>query len=154
MSLREQLDKVRADYGRLTPSIVVDAARQEGDPYGIHDRFEWDDSVAGEAYRKWQARQLMSIIRVSRPVPGKLPVSVRAYHSLPMEDGSREYFPIDEVVQDPISYQVLVNEMRRDMASFEARYSHLNEYAEVLREMLVKSQANREMAQANRRAHR
>lgn len=43
--------------GRLTPSSVVDAARDPASP--LHAQFEWDDGVAAERYREIQARKLI-----------------------------------------------------------------------------------------------
>lgn len=43
--------------GNLTPEAVLNAARVAESP--LHKHFEWDDSVAAEAYRKDQARQLI-----------------------------------------------------------------------------------------------
>ena len=43
--------------GDLTPDIVLEAARPETSP--LHKHFEWDDSVAAEAWRKDQARTLI-----------------------------------------------------------------------------------------------
>lgn len=48
--------------GRLTPSAVVDEARDPESP--LHSRFEWDDSKAAHAHRLSQARDLIVSIRV------------------------------------------------------------------------------------------
>ena len=46
--------------GLLQPETVVDEARPVASP--LHSRFEWDDRVAGDAYRIWQARQLIRVV--------------------------------------------------------------------------------------------
>ena len=46
-----------ANGGKLTPSAVVDDARNPSSP--LHGQFEWDDSKAAEAYRVVQARTLI-----------------------------------------------------------------------------------------------
>jgi len=53
----EVLQGIAEREGRVNPQAVVDEARPEGSR--IHDHFEWDDSVAAEAHRKQQARQLV-----------------------------------------------------------------------------------------------
>lgn len=62
--------------GRLTPRAVVDAARDENHP--LHGEFEWDDTVAAEAYRLDQARQLIADVRVE-VVTSTLPIGGVAY---------------------------------------------------------------------------
>jgi len=43
--------------GKITPRMVVDAARDDNSP--LHDYFEWNDSEAAEKYREMQARTLL-----------------------------------------------------------------------------------------------
>jgi len=47
--------------GRLDPMSLVTAAAEEDCP--VHGRFEWDDAVAGTAYRLEQARHLIRRIK-------------------------------------------------------------------------------------------
>ena len=56
----EHLDKLHDLYGRLTPAIVLEEAENKSSP--LHGCFEWDDSRAANAYRKRQARQIISAI--------------------------------------------------------------------------------------------
>lgn len=51
--------------GEIEPAAVVEAARSKKSP--LHDRFEWDDSVAGHQYRLQQARHLIKLLRIDRP---------------------------------------------------------------------------------------
>lgn len=55
--LRSALTDIYRARGELTPQLVVDEARPKDAP--LHDRFEWDNKVAGEAYRRVQAQQLI-----------------------------------------------------------------------------------------------
>ncbi len=48
--------------GRLTPNLVLDEAR---DPESIlHNLFEWDDGLAAHQHRLFQARQIITSVRV------------------------------------------------------------------------------------------
>jgi len=49
-----------SEKGLLKPKAVVDEARPESSP--LHDAFEWNDTVAAEAHRRWQARNLIRSI--------------------------------------------------------------------------------------------
>lgn len=48
--------------GRLTAEAVVKAA--EPDDHPLHDKFEWDDSIAGPRYRLMQARRLIKSVAI------------------------------------------------------------------------------------------
>lgn len=61
--VRFELERIAAtNDGVLTPDAVVKAAEPEESP--LHDRFEWDDSVAAHQYRIEQARTLIRSVRV------------------------------------------------------------------------------------------
>lgn len=68
-NIEDAINATRDDAGQLTPALVVDAAR---DPKSVlHSLFEWDNTVAGERYREYQARTLISkvhYIDVEKPV--------------------------------------------------------------------------------------
>lgn len=134
MSLRDELIAVRAVAGALTPAAVVDAARPKGHP--LHDRFEWDNKVAGEAYRRYQAADLIRSVRVSFVRPTGDPGSVREFHAVahPQEE-RRAYDPVDEIADDPLRRKLLLAQMRRDWAVFKARYEMLEEFMQLIAEV-------------------
>jgi hypothetical protein len=60
---RKYLEEVAVrNGGFLTPQAVIEAARDPESP--IHDQFEWDDSKAAHEHRQYQARKLISSVRV------------------------------------------------------------------------------------------
>jgi hypothetical protein len=128
VSLRDELEQVRKTYGMLTPRAVVNAARNPSHP--LHSRFEWNDAIAGERYRLEQARELIRTVRCTFVSPTSGPSTVRVFHSVPATPASLTptYEPLDDILADPVAHQVLVAEMRRDWAAFEARYRHLGEF--------------------------
>jgi hypothetical protein len=125
MSLRNELEDVRKSYGALTPRNVVDAARCSSHP--LHSRFEWDDGVAADKYRLVQARELIRSVKCTFVSPSSGPSEVRVFHSVPSSP-TPVYEDLDAIVSDPVAHQVLVASMRRDWATFEARYRHLGEF--------------------------
>lgn len=56
------LEKIREQHGMLTPEIVVESAHSKNSP--AHGAFTWDDSMAGQKYRLWEARQIIRSIRI------------------------------------------------------------------------------------------
>lgn len=57
--------KLQASFGRdsISARELLDASRDENAP--LHSCFEWDDSVAAEKYRLWQARHIINSIEVT-----------------------------------------------------------------------------------------
>ena len=73
-----ELEYIRSDHGGiLQAQDVVDFAR---DPAAaLHHCFQWDDGLAADQYRLWQARQ---VIRVTVDVITSEAEPIRAYVSL------------------------------------------------------------------------
>jgi hypothetical protein len=125
---RDILLGIRAKHGRLTPTLVVDEARDETHP--LHARFEWDDGVAGEAYRRVQARELIRTCRVVyKPANDRDEAqSVRAFHAVRAEDSSRSYEPVEEIVKSEFLTQLALREMERRWLELQRQYGHLSEF--------------------------
>lgn len=50
MNLRDSLQAIYDKNGRLTPQLVVNAAKNPKS--ALHSRFEWDDTKAAARYRR------------------------------------------------------------------------------------------------------
>jgi len=133
MSLREHLQAIYDERGKLTAPLVVAEARDPEHP--LHSRFEWDDSVAGERYREVQARELIRSQRiVYREAKGKRPEgSTRAWQCVRGHEDS-VYVPSEEVANDPVLTQIVLMDMRREWKTLQARYAHFEEFARMVRQ--------------------
>jgi hypothetical protein len=129
-SLRDQLQAIYESQGELTARGVVDVARDPGHP--LHARFEWDDSVAGDKYREIQAGELIRSVRVVDKTAEEAPCSVRAFHSVPQGSG-RSYKPIEEIMDDPVTREIVLREAEREWHELHRRYQHLAEWLQVVR---------------------
>lgn len=134
--LRSQLESIREQYGQLKPKCVVDEARDPAHP--LHSRFEWDDAVAGEAYRLHQARELIRSVKVTykeadESGPAEL---VRAYVSL-SNDSDHVYEPVELVAGDPFKRVLVLNNMQREWKAMYNRYKGFEEFAEMVRRDLL-----------------
>lgn len=147
-NIRDILQDMYERHGRLTPAIIVDESRAEDAP--LHNRFEWDDTVAAEQYRFLQAARIIRSVRITRAGTdtdtdtadddGKdgitEPEGVRAF--LPVrgrehdDAGSWTYEPTRKALADPTSRCILLNEMRRDWRAFQSKYQALSEYAKLI----------------------
>jgi hypothetical protein len=100
----EELERIEC---KDASSVVKAARKSKG---ALHDCFEWDDTKAGEEYRKEQARLVLRMIvtTIEREVGGEVEsVQIRAYESVrfAQEDESPEktmtYVPTREALSDP-----------------------------------------------------
>jgi hypothetical protein len=131
MSLRDHLEEIRAEHGRLDPAIVVDAARPEDHP--LHDRFEWDDSVAGESWRRVQAHRLIQAVKIIDLRTDDAPRHLRAYVAIPQPDGRPDYQPLEDVAHDDFTSRLLLQEAEREWRQLSKRYAHLSEFIAMVR---------------------
>ena len=132
MSLRDHLQAIYDQAGVLTPGLVVDAARPEEHP--LHHEFEWDDAVAGEAYRLSQARRLIRSVRVvyKEATDKEAAKTIRHYHSVREENGN-VYRPADEIVRSPFLTQLLLNDMEREWKQLRRRWGGFREFVELIK---------------------
>lgn len=135
--LRAVLTDHYKKYNDLTPQIVVDEARPEGAP--LHDRFEWDNDIAGEKYRLVQAQQLIRSVQIefidNRTGEKKF---VRGFHSR-REAGQEAsgYQPTEEIVQDEMALKLLLRQCEREIADLKRKYGHLTEFADLMRKAIA-----------------
>lgn len=134
ISLRDWMEKVRGDNGKLTPRLVVAAARADG-PEGcpIYGRFRFDDDeTAAELWRVNQARHIIAELKVIyRPATSKTGErSVRAYHAIPDDDNTDacRFEPAHEVATDPTLRAIVLAAMEREWKELKARYGHMSEF--------------------------
>lgn len=129
MNLRDELLAIYKANGELTPGAVVQVARDPKHP--LHNRFEWDDSVAAEKYRLDQARQLIRVVKVTETRGNEL-LRTREFVSVHREAGP-SYVPIDEVKADPFTSKLVLQQAAREWRQMFARYRHLEEFLDAVR---------------------
>jgi len=128
--LRAELTGIYQKYGELTPQAVVDEARPKTAP--LHNRFEWDDATAGEAYRRVQASELIRSVRIQYAVDPKTSERkyVRAFHAVRDSEPDRSgYVPTEELVQDELATKILLKQCEREIADLKRKYGHLKEFS-------------------------
>lgn len=124
-----ELKKIAAENGGiLQPELVVAKARPKTSP--LHDRFTWDDSVAGHQYRIWQARQL---IRVSVEILAGTNESCEVFVSLSpdREKDSGGYRVMAEVLNDSELRIQMLSDALGELERFQEKYRKLKELSEV-----------------------
>lgn len=123
---------------KLTPHIVVEDARPPHSP--LHAAFEWDDRIAGEEYRLYQARNLIRNLRVivEQSATPETPKRVFVHVALQEETGekkgesvSRYYTPVVIAMQSPAIRDSILERALAELSAFRQKYSELKELAAV-----------------------
>ena len=116
----------------LTPKTLLDASRDENAP--LHNEFEWNDGVAAEKYREYQAAAIIRNLVVVREDTGK--EETRAFVNIEHAPGrTGTYRAIQQVIKDDYMYAQLMKQAERDMWSFKQKYSKLERLSAVIAEM-------------------
>jgi hypothetical protein len=141
-SLRDVLRQTYARNGEVSERILVDEARPKNAP--LHDRFEWNNRIAGDAYRLVQAGNMIRSVQVDfiSPATGE-PTKVREWVSVhemrPTADPDEtvgRYIPIGEVMADEVAASTLIRIAERELAEWRRKYRHLVEYRDLIQRVL------------------
>lgn len=138
MSLRDQLQAIYDEHGKLTPDLVVQVARPKNHP--LHPRvFDRAPGEAAEAWYRHRAHELITSVRVvykqaDESGPEK---TVRAFHAYraPKSTGY-VYEPLEKVVENDFARQIVLMDMEREWRQLHARYEGFVEFLEMVREDL------------------
>lgn len=127
MNLRECLRGIHEERGRVTPDLLVEAATPEDHP--LHRRFEWDDSIAGPAYRRVQAAELIRSVKVTyRDSENKAPRTTREWVAPRQAAEPNVYQPVEVVATDPLLRAMVLRQMERDWRDLKRRYAEFEEF--------------------------
>jgi hypothetical protein len=130
VSLREQLQVVYDTNGRLTPALVVAAARPKNSP--LHDQFSWDVKGNSEKWLLHQASELIRSVKINYVRRDETQGTVRAFVSTQDVKG-HSYHPAEKVAQDPMSRRMALQMMEREWRSLKGRYEQYIEFFEMVR---------------------
>lgn len=103
------------EHGHLTCSSWLISPLRSG-PHELHDRFEWDDSLAADRYRSTGAAAgpIRSVKITVQKTPDAQPISVRAFISdseiRTMTADTKRYMPVERVVESDVLRSVPVLE--------------------------------------------
>lgn len=132
--LRDALQAIYDQHGQLTPELVVEAARPPDSP--LHDRLEWDDSKAGESWRRSQASELIRSVRIAYTKPDGKPGEVRGFFAVRTEEGYG-YHPTDKAANDPFLTRLALADMEREWKTLRAKYEAFAEFWQLVRDDLA-----------------
>lgn len=136
MSLRDHLQTIYDEHGQLSPSIVVDVARDAAHP--LHSQvFDKPVSEAAEAYYLDRAHRLIQRVKVTRIDGDGTPVTVRGFWAVTAPaDTAPVYEPAENVATVPFMRELVLRQARRDIAALKDRYGHMQEFIVIVNEVL------------------
>jgi hypothetical protein len=135
-----ELKRIWDERAELRASYVLDEARHDDSP--LHQFFQWDDTAAAEGFRLFQAAALIRSVKLrvtSTDQRGQVTdYVVRAWQPARYVDDSDtgKYLPVEMIREDPKVREALIRQMGRDAETFRRRYSHLTEFAQVVRGLI------------------
>ena len=110
------LREIEEITGRLTPTAVIEAARDPDHP--LHECFTWDDSTAAHAFRLHEARQLIASVRVVITTEARSLSTVYYVRDPSMAAGDQGFVSIPRLRSDvDLAREVLVQEFGRAAAA-------------------------------------
>lgn len=119
-----EIQRIYEEHGAVEPQVLVDESKDERAP--LHSLFEWDDDKAANLYRNQQARCIIKNIVIEEDEERRS--RTRAFVHV-----RKGYQPLSVVLESPDKTDELLNQARRDMASFKAKYERLIELAGVIK---------------------
>jgi hypothetical protein len=148
-TISEELSEIQSmNDGLIDPVKVVDYARNPDT--SLHKKFQWDDTVAAEKYRIYQARQIirLELVVINQDIQGKAYILadvteekgkiVRAFVSLEddrQSEDSRGYRSVMDVLSSEDLRAKMLEQAKNDMNIFRRKYAVLNELAKVFEAM-------------------
>lgn len=128
-----ELEAIRERDGIVRPAAVVDASRP--DDATLHPIFEWDDFLAAERHREWQARQIIRAVKIVESSGQES----RAYVNVSVESQPAGYQSTEIAVQRP-------DEWLDALRMFERKISELRRTVEELEMLATQSESHDRLA--------
>ena len=121
-------EEIHAIGDEVTPDQIVEAARDESTE--LHKCFEWDDTIAANKWRKYQARQVLCtlVIKVEEEPEDETPPTRVFYKT----DNNEGYKHCNIVFRNDDEYQKLLQAAYAELRAFKIKYARLQELSEIL----------------------
>lgn len=118
----EELEKLES-AGELTADEVLEFAKNNPDSE-TYKCFEWNDSVAGEKYRRYQASHIMTSISVT--IKSEPKETQRVYLNIKSSiDNSRKFKNVKEVLKNDKEYQQVLDNAKQAFIRTKEQYELL-----------------------------
>lgn len=119
----EELETIE-EKGELTHLKVLEYAKENKNS-ALHQCFEWDDTVAGELYRRHQASVIVNSISyiVCEDTPKK--EKQKVYVSIVNKDKERVYKNFERVLHNDDEYEQILQRAKNELERIKTDYNKL-----------------------------
>ena len=111
----------------VTAKELLDASRDENAP--LHSCFEWDDSIAAEKYRLWQARHIISSLEIEIVKDNQPAFKTRLFLNVsivaPKKQG--EFVGVDVVLSNKDYRDRVLDNALLELRAFQRKYAAYEE---------------------------
>jgi hypothetical protein len=134
MVAAEELKRIiESNDNRVDANRIVEEAENPLNP--LHEEFEWDDSVAAQEHRLWQARHLTGSLQFRQLTSNNREITGRMFVQISKpEGGQRKDYTLTTYAlsQEDLRAEVLRTALL-ELAAFRRKYADLSELALVIR---------------------
>lgn len=136
MTLREHMEAIYKQYGRLTPDLVVETARPKNHP--LHTVvFNRSVKEAAEQYYRDRAQELIKSVRITYTTPEGGVRDMRAFHAVrPTTADEFVYEPAGKIAEDPFLSAILLRDMEREWRQMFERFGRFKEFVTLVQATL------------------
>lgn len=125
----EEIEKIKAKEGAISSEIIVKNAKSANSP--LHPLFEWNDTVAADKFRKYQANQILHCLVIVEE--DKEPT--RAFVNI--ESGTKPgqkglFLNIQDALTNENTREVVLRNAYAELIAFKQKYAKLSELAKVI----------------------
>ena len=113
----------------VTAQELLDASRAEDAP--LHNCFEWDDSVAAEKFRLYQATKIIGSLMVTYIDDHPNQINTRFNINVVPKGQPGEYVTVEVALNTPAYRKKMLNDALRELQAFREKYHAYCELAEV-----------------------
>jgi len=133
--IKKELKRIEQENnGILTPLMVVQAARAEDSI--LHPLFDWNDTVAANKHRLFQARSVINTISVT--FVGKKTDAYFSANVIINNEPIKAYFSAEKVFSDEELKRQVLETALQELKYWERKYKQLSELVKVIDQEAVK----------------
>lgn len=122
----DALELIRKEEGILDAHTVLKKAKAKHS--ALHDAFEWDDTIAGKAFRLQQARVMISCVRVVSEGKEEYAEPKKVWASVaPMGQGVGEYLPVSQILNSKQLRALALKKAVGELDAVTRKYNDLEE---------------------------
>ena len=121
-------------YGSVTPENLLESSKPEDSV--MHKCFQWDDAIAAEKYRKYQASSMIAnlvkvVIKQNENSGLCEETKMRAVVSVSTGIEKGEFVSIERAMTDSEMRETVLKYALRELSIFQEKYKYLSELKEI-----------------------